>query len=155
MPLLKPTWDWKKAGFRAPPTARESRPGEIVMRVWGGTSSMRGSMKNRGVYFFSGPPPMSCWGAESLFSVFEHGNSCRNLTQFFIPEPTILWVGPVDAGEIYLPLGLHWGTQIFIENPAAQRLVPGYTRKLVDDMAGYHVQGERKPTVLNGRRLDN
>jgi hypothetical protein len=151
MPLLKPTWDWKAEGFRAQPTARESRPGETVMRVWGGSSSMKGSPKRVGVCFFAGVPPLSRWGAESLFSVFEYGNNCENLTQFFIPERTILWVGEVDAGEAALPLGLHWGTQIFIENPAAQHLVPGLTRRLEDDMRGHRVLGARRPTQRDSK----
>jgi hypothetical protein len=148
MPLLTPTWNWQAEGFRAPPTARESRPGECLLRVWGGRATMRGSPKRVGVCF-SNVAPTSRYGAESLFSVFEWGNTCENVTQFLIPATTILWLGEVDPGQAGAPLGLRWGPQIFIENPAAQMLVPTHTRKLANDMGNSLLYLGRMPSVYS------
>lgn len=99
---------------------------------------MRGSPKSVGVCF-SSVAPTSRLDAERLFAVFEWGNQCTFLTEFLVPEKTMLWLGETDPGHGSAPFGLFCGPQIFIENPAAQHLVPGLTRRLQNDLGRWRV----------------
>lgn len=133
-----PWWNWHKEGFRFPPTPRRARPGECVYRIWGGTSLMRGSRLGRGV-FFTDVAPFTRWEAEKLLAVFEWGNTCERVTAFRLPTSAVLWVGRVHPGDPRAVLGAHGGTQILIENPLAQSLVPLWTRPLRNDLGAWRL----------------
>jgi len=135
--MASPTWSWQEVGFRKKPKRRASRPGERLFRAWGGESStMRGRPNSVGVCF-SSVAPKSRWDAERLFAVFEYGNPCTHVTEFVVPENTMMWEGEVDPGDARVVLGMSYGPQIFIENPLAQSLIPCQTTRLPDDL-GHH-----------------
>ena len=94
---------------------------------------MRGKPNKAGVCF-STDRPSTRLQAEKFFSVFEWGNNCANLTEFLVPPGTPIWVGEVDPGDPRAKWGSHYGVQVFIENPFAQKLIPGATVQLANDL---------------------
>jgi len=143
---MEPSWDWQKIGFRRRPRPRNSRPGERLFRAWGGSSTMKGSRQSDGVCF-SSIRPESRLDAEERFAVFEWGNMCVNVTEFIVPASTVLWVGEVHPGDPRPVLGMSFGPQVFIENPAAQSLVPISTRPLPSDLGCNWVHVGKAPRI--------
>jgi len=144
--MVETNIDWLRVGFRRRPLPRSSRAGEHVFRAWGGTSSMRGNPSGAGVHF-SHTCPQDQLDAEELFAVFEWGNRCNKVTEFLIPSGTLLWVGEVHPGDPRAAFGMSFGTQIFIENPAAQSLVPFATRPLSGGLGKNLLHGGRPPRI--------
>jgi len=134
---MNPTWDWKNEGFLSPPVARLAGPRERLFRIWGlwdgGGSSMLGRPSSAGVCFTTAEPT-SRMDAERLLAVFEWGNPATHVTEFVAPPGTELWVGEVHPGDPRALLGTQFGAQVFIENPAAQRLIPLRTKQLLSDL---------------------
>ena len=145
---MKPTWDWRNVGFLSPPVARLAGPRERLFRIWGlwdaGGSSMLGRPTSDGVCFTSAEPK-SRTDAERLLAVFEWGNPATHVTEFLVPLGTPLWVGEVHPGDPRALLGTQFGEQVFIENPAAQRLIPLRTTRLRSDLGRnrYHPRESR------------
>jgi hypothetical protein len=80
-----------------------------------------------------------------LLAVFEWGNPATYVTEFVPPVGTELWVGEVHPGDPRALLGTQFGEQVFIENPAAQRLIPLRTKQLRSDLGRnyYFPKGSR------------
>ena len=130
--------DWKRLGFQAPPFVTAA-DGRRLYRVWGGTSLERGDPGSAGV-FFSFARPKSRAEAEGFFAIAEFGNACRFVSEFEVPPGTVMLVGRVDPGHDVHPALDDAGDQVFILNPAAQRLVlVGAATALEDDFGGHEV----------------
>lgn len=140
------SWNWEAEGFQHPPQRICAPAGIRLFRCWDGTvSSMRGNPSRAGVCF-SSDKPASRLEAEKLFAVFEWGNRCRNLSEFLVPAGTPMWVGNVDPGDSRAAFGRFYGKQVFIENPAAQKLTVVSTLTLKNDLNG--------AWVLPGKTVD-
>lgn len=87
--------------------------------------------------------PNSRAEAEKLFALFEWGNSCLKVREFRVPAALVMWMGTVDPGDARLRNPA--GPQIFIENPAAQRVVEITTSDLRNDLGGAWVYTRPMP----------
>lgn len=145
---MNPAWDWKNVGFLTAPVARLAGPRERLFRIWGlwdgGGSAMFGKPASVGVCFTT-VEPTSRMDAERLLAVFEWGNPATYVTEFVAPLGTELWVGEVHPGNPRALLGTQFGEQVFVENPAAQRLIPLRTKRLQSGLGRnwYHPKGSR------------
>lgn len=99
---------------------------------------MRGAPHRAGVCFSTVAPKTRSEG-ERLFAVFEWGNTCTHVTEFLVPPGIVLWTGQVHPGDPRACLGQHFGIQVFVENPAAQRLIWLRTQSLIDDLGAVRV----------------
>ena len=133
MRRMRRMFSWKDEGFLEPPVPKLSKGGERIYRAWGGQSYPKGSPERPGVCF-STLKPNSRAEAEKLFALFEWGNSCLKVTEFRVPAGIVIWTGTVDPGDARLRNLA--GPQIFIENPAAQRVVEITTSDLRNDLGG-------------------
>jgi len=137
--------DWKHLGFQAQPFVT-GVDGRRLFRVWGGTSLERGDPGSTGV-FFSFARPRSRAEAEGLFAIAEFGNACRFVSEFEVPPGTVMLVGRVDPGDDVHPTLGDAGDQVFILNPAAQRLMlVGASATLDVDFGGHEVYTGPRPT---------
>jgi hypothetical protein len=132
---MQASWNWKKVGFKYEPRKTNAPSNMRLFRAWGGPSTKLGNPESVGVCF-STDQPQSRNQAEALFAVFEYGNNCVYLSEFSVQIGTELWIGSVDPGDPRPILGRSHGVQVFIENPAAQRLVVIRTSTLADDLKG-------------------
>jgi hypothetical protein len=107
---------------------------------------MKGSFQGVGVCF-SSVRPESRLDAEELFAVFEWGNRCINVTEFIVPAGTVLWVGEVHPGDPRGVLGISFGPQVFIENPAAQSLVCISTRPFPNNLGRSFLHDGKPPRI--------
>lgn len=138
----RPKFSWKDEGFLSLPAPRLSQGGERIYRAWGGQSVAKGNPKRPGVCF-SSIKPRSRAEAEKLSAVFEYGNSCLKVTEFRVPAGIVMWMGAVDPGDTRLHPAA--GPQIFIENPAAQKVVEIGTSNLANDLGANLVHTGRLP----------
>ncbi len=143
-----PNFDWAQVGFLRKPTPRLSVRGQVLFRAWGGRSSKKGNPDSDGVCF-STQRPASRSHAEELFSVFEYGNTCEFVTDFIVPQFTVLWWGQVDPGEPMPGPNPPAGVQVFIENWDAQAAQEVRTTKLENDLGGAWVHQGRTPIAKN------
>ena len=131
---------WRDVGFRDEPRSAIAWGRLTLYRAWGGSSQESGSERSAGVCF-STQRPQTRTEAESLFSVWEWGNSCRWLTEFELRAGEEYFAGWVDPGSVLDPSlqDPRLGVQIFVANPIRSKVITGRRIPLIDDTGGVFV----------------
>jgi hypothetical protein len=130
--------NWRGLGFVAAPIRSLATGAERVYRVHGGATQSHGKPGGQGV-FFSWQRPRRRWEAERLFAIAEWGNALLHVSTFTVPEGTPMWIGRVDPGDSYQPGWGATGSQVYVQNPWAMRMVRVEVPPLLDDMRGVWV----------------
>ena len=144
--ISKPSWNWPAEGFKFPPVRVTNGCHLTLYRVWGGASSEMGNPTRPGVCL-SFEAPHTRREAEELFSVWEWGNTCSNITEFGVSAGATLFIGKVHPGDFYQSQLGPLGSQVFIETAMIRTHVrkQGSARPLKDDMGNHIVVPNRDP----------
>ena len=139
-------WDWQSEGFKSPPVMFKSLRPLTLYRVWGGTASEMGSPTRPGVCL-SFESPKTRREAEGLFSIWEWGNTCRQITAFEVAAGATLFVGKAHPGDFYQSGIGAPGSQVFIEADQMRRYArkTGPSKELTNDKGQYTVVPNRDP----------